>query len=338
MSNYFLIIPILASFLITLFIIPFWIKKTKQIGLLWEDMNKSSHEKVSGSGGIIAVSSFVIGVLLYIAYTVFILGNYNSHLSEMLALLNVILILSGMAFIDDLLGWQHGGLSRRSRLILALFAAIPLIVINAGRSDISIPFLGAVDLGIIYPLVLIPIGIIGASTTFNHLAGYNGLEAGQGIIILSAIALITYITGNPWLSMIALIMVSSLLAFITYNYYPAKIFPGDSLTYAVGGLIAVIAILGNFEKIAVFFFIPYILETILKSRGGLKKQSFGKPLLDGSLDLKYKKIYGLEHASIFFLKKFNIKPTEKKVVYSIWLFQIIIIILGFFIFRGGIFK
>ena len=59
-----LFIPIIASFFVTLFLIPPWIKKTKQIGLLWEDMNKSRKEKVAGSGGIIAVLGFVIGIFI----------------------------------------------------------------------------------------------------------------------------------------------------------------------------------------------------------------------------------------------------------------------------------
>ena len=122
-----------------------------------------------------------------------------------------------------------------------------------------------------------------------------------------------------------------------YNFYPAKVFPGDSLTYPLGGFIAIVAILGNFEKIAVFFFIPYIIEIVLKSRGKLIKQSFGKPKKDGSLDLKYDKIYSLNHVAILLMKKLKWKATEKKVVYLIWMFQILIILLGFIIFGNGIF-
>ncbi len=338
MVNSILLVPILASFFVTIFLTPFWIRKARQIGLVWDDMNKFSNQSVSGSGGIIAVLGFIIGVLLFIAYTVFYLKIYNSHLIETLALLNVILILAGIGLIDDLLGWRRGGLSRRSRIIIIAFAAIPLMVINAGKSTVSLPFFGVMDLGIIYPLIIIPIGIIGATTTYNFLAGFNGLEAGQGIILLSAVGLVAFFTGNSWLSIISLCMIASLVAFLFYNFYPAKVFPGDSLTYSIGGLIAIISILGNFEKVAVFFFIPYIVETILKSRGKLIKQSFGSPKEDGGLDLKYNKIYGLEHAAIWAMKKLKIRPTEKKVVYSIWAFQIIIIIIGFIIFRDGILK
>lgn len=336
MINLILILPLLASFLVTLFLIPFWIRKSHQIGLMWDDMNKFAKKKVAGSGGIIVLAGFIIGLFVFVAYRTFFL-NDTTHLIEIISLSSVVLLAGGIGLIDDLFGWQRGGLSKRSRLILLIIAAIPLMAINAGRHSMSLPLVGVVDFGIFYPLLLIPLGIVGATTTFNFLAGYNGLEAGQGVIILSAMAIISYALGNSWLSIIALCMVIALLAFLFYNFVPARVFPGDVLTYLVGSLIAIIAILGNFEKIAVFFFIPYILETLLKLRGGLKKQSFGKPQKDGSLKMPYDKIYGLEHAAIWILQKVGIKPTEKRVVFSIWAFQILIILIGFIIFRKGIF-
>jgi len=337
MINNIFLVPILTSFFLTLFLLPYWIRKAREIGLVWDDMNKMSRGSVSGSGGIMVILGFVVGVLIYIAYRVFLLESSNSFMVEIFALLIVILLLSGLAFVDDLLGWRRGGLSRRSRLILVLVASIPLIAINAGKSVVSIPFFGTIELGIIYSLVVLPIGIIGATTTYNFLAGFNGLEAGQGILILSALSFVAFKTGNTWLSVIALCMVASLFAFLIYNFCPAKVFPGDSLTYGVGGLIAIMAILGDFEKIAIFFFIPYILETVLKIRGKLVKHSFGEPKSDGSLGLKYGKIYSLNHFFIVFLEKIGIKPTERKVVLSIWIFQIIIIALGFVIFFRGVF-
>lgn len=335
--NYLIIIPLVLSFLITFILLPVWMKKAQKIGLIWEDMNKSYKIKVPGSGGIIVLGSWTISMLLLVAYKVFFL-NSTIYLIEIFAIISIIIMLSGIGLIDDLLGWRSGGLSMRSRLIMVALASIPLIAINAGRHTISLPFLGQLNLGLFYPLILIPIGIVGATTTFNFLAGFNGLEAGQGIILLTALSIVSYFTGSPIISFILLSMVAASLAFLIYNFTPAKIFPGDSLTYAIGGLIAISAILGNFEKIAIFFFIPYILEVTLKLRGNLKKQSFGLPQKDGSLKMKYDKIYGLEHLSIYSMEKMGIKPTEKKVVYSIWAFQIIIVVLGFLIFGNGVFK
>lgn len=336
MIDYILIMPLLLTFLLVLFFLPIWIRKAKQVGLVWDDMNKLSSPKVAGSGGLIVVFGFVIGVLFFIAYRVFYLES-DEFLIEILALLASVLLLAGIGTLDDLLGWQKGGLSRRSRIILVGLAAIPLMVINSGKSTMSLPFVGIVDLGYLYPLILIPIGIIGATSAFNFLAGFNGLEAGQGIILLSFISFITYLTGNSWLSIISLCMVLALIPFLFYNFYPAKVFPGNALTYVTGGLIAIFSILGDFEKIALFFFIPYILETILKSRGKLQKQSFGLPKKDGTLDLRYEKIYGLEHLSIWVLNKTGMKATEKKVVFLLWAFQIFIILVGLLIFREGIF-
>jgi len=325
-----LLATIFISFFCTYLIMPFWIRKAKQIKLVWQDMNKPKHPKnVAGSGGLVVVFGFLLGVLLYIAIKTFYFNSDGEIMSYIFAILSVLLISLIIGLVDDLFGWQKGGLSRRSRIILMFFAAVPLMVINAGESTMM-----GIEFGLLYPLLIIPIGVIGATTTFNFLAGYNGLEAGQGILILSALAFVAFLTGSSWLSVVALCMVASLVAFYIFNRYPAKVFPGDVMTYSVGALIAAIAIIGNIEKIAVFFFIPYILETVLKLRGNLKKESFAKVKKDGSLEMPYKKIYGLEHLAIYLLKK--IKPSKKvhetDVVYSIHAFQILIIIIGFLLF------
>jgi len=321
-----LLATIFISFICTYFSMPYWIRKAKQVGLIWEDMHKVGHPKnVVGSGGIMVLFGFVLGVLLYIAIKTFYFGD-NTDSTLIFALLSSILIIGLIGMLDDILGWKRGGSSKKSRLILLFFAAIPLMVLNVGESTMM-----GIQFGILFPLIIVPLGIVGATSTFNFLAGYNGLEAGQGIIILSALSVVTYLTGNSWLSIVALCMVGALVAFYIFNKCPAKAFPGDILTYSVGGLIAIIAILGNIEKIAIFFFIPYIIEVVLKARGKLKKESFGKLNLDGSLEMPYKKIYGLEHLSILILKK--IKPSKKvyesEVTYLIHFFQIIIVVLGF---------
>lgn len=324
-----LILALVVSFLVPILFMPFWIRKAKQIGLIWEDMHKVGHPKnVAGSGGIIVIMGFMLGVLLYVATKVFSFNSFG-NVVEIFAILCCIIFMALIAFVDDLFGWHKGGLSIRSRLLLTLFAAIPLMVINAGNST-----MWGINLGIFFPLIVIPIAVVGATTTYNFLAGYNGLEAIQGVILLGALALVTYLTGNPWLSVVALCMVAALIGFYFFNKKPAKVFPGNVLTYSVGALIAAIAILGNIEKIVLFFFIPYILETILKSRGRLKKHSFGKLNDDGSLEVPYDKIYGLEHLAIWILKKIklNKKVYENEVSWLIHGFTIAIILVGFLIF------
>lgn len=335
MVNFLIFLVFFISFILTYITIPFWIRKTKNIGLVWRDMNKYGKPKtVSGSGGIVVVMAFVLGVFYYVAIRTFSINFSDTANLNIFALLSTVLILSIVGIIDDLFDWQHGGLSKRTRILLSFIASIPLVVINAGSSIVNVPFLGIVNLGLFYPLVVIPIGIGGATIAYNSLAGFNGLEAGQGIIILSFLSYVAYITGTPWLSVIGFIMVAALIGFLIYNKYPAKVFPGDSLTWAIGALIAGMAIIGNFEKLAVFVFIPYIIESVLKLRGNLEKQSFGKPNKDGSLEVPYKKFYGIEHIAIKILKetKKSKKVYERDVVYLIHGFQIFIILLAWIIF------
>jgi UDP-N-acetylglucosamine--dolichyl-phosphate N-acetylglucosaminephosphotransferase len=334
-----LIIPILISLILAVIAMPKWIRKCRQLGLMWEDMNKFKHPRnVASSGGIIVVMAFILGVLSYIAIRTFIIKDTDSIIINALSLLSIILIVSLIGLVDDFLGWKKGGLSWRFRVLLAFVASIPLIAINAGHHTMDIPFIGAVNFGLIYPLILIPIGVAGATTTYNFLAGFNGLEAGQGIIIISFLSLISFITGTAWLSVIGLIMVASLLVFYYYNKFPAKVFPGNILTWSIGSLIACMAILGNFEKIAVFIFILYIIETVLKAgRGKLKKQSFGIPDKNNNLTMPYDKIYGITHLGIFILSKFKKDVKEKDVVYFIICFQIILCLVSLFIFRESLF-
>ena len=330
-----LLLVIFISFFCTFLALPFWIRKAKEIGLLWEDVHKGHSKKnIAGSGGVAVVFGFMIGIFLYIALQTFYFKSSDGTTLKIFAMLSSIFLVAGIGLIDDLFGWQKGGMSNRSRIILVFFAAIPLMVINAGVNTANIPIFGAVNFGILYALIIIPLGIVGATTTFNFLAGANGLESGQGILLLGALSIVTFITGNSYLSIISLSMVASLFAFYIFNMYPAKVFPGDILTYSIGVLIATIAILGNIERIAIFFFIPYIIEFILKTRGKLKKMSLLKSNLDGSLEERYDKVYSLNHLALKLLKK--IKPSKKvyeyEIVYSINLFQFIIIILGFIIF------
>jgi len=333
-----LFLSVLVSLIATLIALPHWIRKCRGIGLLWEDMNKPGHPKNgAASGGVIVVMAFVLGVLTYIAIRTFVFKDSNGITTQIFSLLTVILILGIVGLVDDLLGWKYGGLSVRFRIFMALIASIPLIVINAGDNIVSLPLIGNFNLGLFYTLIIIPIGVTGATTTYNFLAGFNGLEAGQGIIIVSFLSFIAYATGSTWISLIGLIMVASLLVFYYYNKCPCKVFPGDILTYSIGALIAGMAILGDFERIAVFIFIPYIFEVILKLRGGLKKQSFGIPNRDGSISMPYDKIYGLTHLSIFILSKFKKKVYERDVVYLIYIFQIVICLLALLIFRNSIF-
>lgn len=321
-----LFLSLLLSFLTTFFITPLWIKKAKKAGLVGGDMNKSGKPEVAEMGGICVAAGFLVGVFFYIGITTFYFNGGGSTAPYIFACLCTILIITNVGMIDDILGWKIG-LKQWQKPVLTLSAALPIMVINAGQSVMSVPFLGPVDFGIFYPLIIIPIGIAGAANGFNMLAGYNGLEAGMGIMILSVMGFVAWQIGFGWVSILAFCMVFALIAFLKYNWYPAKIFPGDTLTYSVGALIACVAILGNMDKIAIILFVPYYITFILKARSRFKAESFAKVNKDGSLDMPYSSIYDLTHFAIFVLRKVKKRVYERDVVMFILGIELVIVAL-----------
>ena len=78
---------------------------------------------------------------------------------------------------------------------------------------------------LIYPLVLVPIGVVGAANMVNMLAGFNGMETGMGIIYMGSLGLYAYFNGRQVAALIALVTLAALLGFYYYNRFPAKILP-----------------------------------------------------------------------------------------------------------------
>lgn len=326
--NYEILIAILhfiVAFLLCLGLTKWWIKVAKRNELEGKDLNKYSKPLVAESGGIAVMASIILTIMLYIFFKTFVLKT-ETHVIETLTIIITLLFASFIGFIDDILGWKKG-IKGWIKILMTIPIAIPLMVINAGQHMMSVPFIGTVDFGLFYPLFIVLIAVIGTTNGVNLLAGYNGLEASLGMIIFIALGIISLLTGQLWLALIAGIIILALLAFLVFNKFPAKVFPGDSLTYSIGALIACFAILGNMEKLALVLFIPFIIEGILKARSKFKAENFGRVNKDNSLEPPYKQTYSLTHVALKLLK--IIKPGKK--VYEtdvVWFLVIIEIILA----------
>lgn len=307
----------LVAFLVSLLLIPKWIRKAKAMGLTGKDMNKPGKPVVAEAGGIAVIAGTVMGILLYIFLVTFYFST-TFGLIQIYAVMTTVLLAGFVGFIDDILGWK-AGISQTTKVISTIPIAVPLAVVNAGQSAMALPFIGLVDFGFLFPLVIVPIGIIGATNGYNMLAGYNGMEAGLGIIMLSTLGLIAWLSGSAWVAMISLVMVCSLFAFLVYNSIPAKVFPGDSLTYSVGAMVACVAILGNMEKYALILFVPYVFDFLMFIRfryvDGLEKvEAFGKVGPDGGLRMPNSKVYDFTHLAIKLIGKVKKRVSEKDVV------------------------
>ncbi|MBS3168843.1 hypothetical protein J4216_06960, partial [Candidatus Woesearchaeota archaeon] len=148
------------------------------------------------------------------------------------------------------------------------------------------------------------------------LEGYNGLGTGMGIIYMGMLGLYAYLNDRNIAALIALVVFCALIAFYFYNRFPAKILPGDSLTYLLGASITVVAITGNIEKAAIVSSIPFFIEFFLKLISKFKAQSYGH-YYKGKIKVNHNKIYSLPH--IFAITG---RYTEKQIVYFMMLIQL----------------
>ena len=318
----FLLVVCTVAFAITLTCTRAWIRLSPRIGLIARDLNKYSEHYAVESGGMWVSVGSGFGLMVLIALYRYLEGYYY-HLEALLALTVILFLSSFLGFLDDLLGWKKG-LRVWQRVVFMGPLALPLVVIKAGVTKMALPFIGVVDFGLLYPLLLVPVGVIGASNAFNMLAGYNGLEAGMGLLLMAFVSAYALTRGLDYIAYASLIMMSSLLAFLIYNWYPARAFPGNSLTYGFGAYYAGLVILGNFERFGLLLFSLYFVELLLFIRGllnGVYKENFGKPNPNGTLEPPYTKSYSITHLAIKTLIKVRGYATERAVVLLILLLQ-----------------
>lgn len=137
------------------------------------------------------------------------------------------------------------------------------------------PYLGElIDLGILYYVYMAAISIF-CPNSINILAGINGIEVGQSLVIACLIILndSLYIlptvrqphpAAESHLFSIYLLLpfVGISLALLKHNWYPARVFVGDTYCYFAGMVFAVVGILGHFSKTLLLLFIPQIFNFV----------------------------------------------------------------------------
>ena len=265
-------------------------------GLFGKDMSKVGKPVTPETIGVIPAVCYLFLMILFIPFmyvryyynqsdnsvarsepaSLFPNGKLSSFLSGMLCLESMILL--GM--MDDLfdIRWRH-------KFFLPAIAAIPLLVIyyvDFGVTSVLIPnFIRnsfhiagtAVDLGIFYYLYMGAVAIF-CPNSVNILAGINGLEVGQTVVIAALLILndLTYLFMGDIASAaysVHLYSCSMLipfmgvaLALLRFNWYPARVFVGDTWCYFSGMVFAVVGISGHFAKTLMLFFVPQIFNFI----------------------------------------------------------------------------
>ncbi len=258
------------TFIFTALIVPLIKKVALSIGAIAKPNERSVHKKeMPELGGLAIFCGFLLGYMLFSKQTM----EMNSILIG-----SFILIITGI--IDDI-----NPIKARYKIIPQLAAAV-IVVFYGGilLKDIS-AFGYYIDFGILaYPITLF--FIVGMINSINFIDGLDGLAAGISSIFFLTIGIIAFITSKiGGLDIVlAFVMLGATLGFLLHNFYPAKIFMGDTGSMFLGFIIAVIALLGFKNVTLTSFIVPVlilavpILDTIFAIiRRILNKQPISKP-------------------------------------------------------------
>jgi UDP-N-acetylglucosamine--dolichyl-phosphate N-acetylglucosaminephosphotransferase len=335
------LIPCIVAFVLSVIAVLFIKSYMFEAGITSPDHNKRDKPTVPSSGGVAVAFGFTIGILTYIFGASFpsptsALYAPVSPIESLFAALLAVLLVAFVGFLDDVnvkrkpvmttdMMDTRKGLKQWQKPLLTLIGAIPLVAINAGVTVVRIPFLGPVNFGLLYPLLIIPLAVIFAANAFNLLGGFDGIAGGTGLVITLGMFLYSIIYGTYAGALLTGVLSASIIAFLLFNIYPSKITPGDSFTYGVGTVIVVAAVLGNMESFGLVVFIPYIIEFILHARKKFKVTDLGKLRKDGTFEPPYgKKIYSWTHV-IMNLKRCR----EWEVSLYMWLIEFGFVALAF---------
>lgn len=251
----------IISFIVSFISFPIVIPRLKEAGIVGKNMNSESQEEIPEMGGLVIAIGFGAGIVATIFLRTFFDIFLSVSLTPILAVLSTVLIVVLIGVFDDLISIRQG-----AKAIMPVFAALPLMAIKEGYSLMKIPGFEIINFGIFYSLILVPLGITGAANAVNMLAGFNGLEAGMGMVAIGSLSIIAYLMGQTTSFIILIAALGALLATLYYNWYPAKILVGDVGTLTIGAIIASAVIIGNFETAGIIIIIPYVVDLLIKAK------------------------------------------------------------------------
>ncbi|KAG7195709.1 tunicamycin resistance protein [Scheffersomyces spartinae] len=171
-----------------------------------------------------------------------------------------------LANVEFLIRWGNIVVSRITGLTFSTLAPDYYI-----KTAIKVPKM--LDLGVFYYLYMSAVSIF-SPNSINILAGVNGLEVGQ-LIVLGIILLLNdscYLFSNSisqaardshlFSALFIIPFIGVSLGLLQYNWFPAKVFVGDTYCYFSGMVFAIVGILGHFSKTLMIFLLPQIINFV----------------------------------------------------------------------------
>lgn len=261
--NFLVLLPVVIAFAISVLFCPVMIPFLKKLkfGQFVRDDGPESHLKKSGTptmGGLIILCSIVITSLLYMKSN-----------PQILPVLFVTLGFGLVGFLDDYIkvvmkrsmglhAWQK---MIGQFLIAAVFAYYLANYTELGTSVI-IPFTHGMEWNLgfwFYPFLFVV--LLGTVNGTNFTDGLDGLLSSITVLTATFFTVVAIGTASG-LEPITCAAVGSLLGFLVYNVYPAKVFMGDTGSLALGGLIGATAVMLKMPIYIIIVGCIYLVEVL----------------------------------------------------------------------------
>lgn len=220
-----LMLIFMVSFLVTYVLIPVLIKLANK-KLLFDkpDERKIHNKKISSFGGIAIIIGFFASSLFWLKFEFYAFESF---------LLISLIILFFMGLIDDL-----KQLSPKIRFFGQILAGF-IISTTGLRIESLHGIFGVYELSPIFQYVFSLFLIVGVINALNMIDGIDGLAGGLSVIVFTFFAFL-FIIQYEWIfASICVSFAASLLAFLRYNFNPAKIFMGDSGSLVLGFVLTI---------------------------------------------------------------------------------------------------
>ncbi|HEY4544726.1 MAG TPA: phospho-N-acetylmuramoyl-pentapeptide-transferase [Tissierellaceae bacterium] len=223
-----------------------------------------SHLKKEGTptmGGIIILLSIILSSIIF----------GKSLITKNIAIILVSILGFGLiGFVDDYLivvRKDNQGLTESQKILFQTILAVIIAFVYSYNDELGtsliIPFVKYkyLNLGWLY-LPFMTFVIVGTVNSVNLTDGLDGLASGVTVIVMLFFSLIALQWGVKDIETITLIILGSCLGFLFHNFYPAKVFMGDTGSLALGGAVASIAMVLRLPLIIPIVGGIYLIEAL----------------------------------------------------------------------------
>ena len=240
------IVSLLISTVGTKLLIPFL--KQKQFGQFIREEGPEAHKKKAGTptmGGVMIVLGIAAGLATGIVI--------NGDAADTFAIILTMLVFGAIGFLDDfekIAKKNNLGLTAKQKILLQVLLSLGIglyMILGGNGTDVLIPF---VNIYVNFGLLFMPFVIL------------TGLASSVTLVVAILFAVVGYTHDVYILTVSGLAIAGSLIGFLFFNKYPAKIFMGDTGSMALGGVLSAIAIVSKTEFLLPIAGIIYVVESL----------------------------------------------------------------------------